>query len=123
MSEKKTLLIVEDEPEVLELLQDAFAESYRIITARNGNEGLDTFLKNQGEIDGIVTDLMMPEMCGDELIQEVRKVNSELPIIMITAFEEKRKDVRKLVKDLNAMFIKKPFSIVEFKRIVMESIH
>lgn len=81
------LLYVEDE-------EDAHAQysqflkrlSGILITAKNGAEGLEAFKKHAPDI--VVTDIMMPEMDGLTMAQEIREIEPSVPIIIITAFEQ-----------------------------------
>ncbi|MBR0599898.1 response regulator transcription factor [Sinanaerobacter chloroacetimidivorans] len=83
--EKKTILIVDDEIKILILLKDFLeAEGFLILTAQDGKAALEVFQKEQGRIDFIVLDVMMPEMDGWTLCREIRK-QSMVPILMLTA--------------------------------------
>lgn len=69
---QKKLLIVEDEPMLLEILVDRFnKENFEVITAINGQKGLDQALKYHPDI--ILLDILMPIMGGMEMLNELRK--------------------------------------------------
>jgi DNA-binding NtrC family response regulator len=77
-----TILLVDDEPAVLFMMQDALSESgHRIVTARSGEEALPLL----GEADVVVTDLSMPGMDGLGLLAEAQRADTELPVILVTA--------------------------------------
>ena len=83
---QNTLLIVEDNEELLQLMIRLLQREYNVISALNGKEALD-ILNNQErkEIDLIVSDIMMPEMDGIELCKKVKGQleTSHIPIIQI----------------------------------------
>ena len=80
-----TVLVVEDDSAMRALLEEQLEEAgYRVFTAAEGGEGLELVLRQS--IDVVVTDLKMPGMKGDELLGEIRERDSELPVVLITAF-------------------------------------
>lgn len=87
---KATLLVVEDEPNLLFGIRDILElDGYRVITARNGQEALTAL---QATIpDLIISDVMMPQMDGTELLKEIRKREDwvAIPFIFLTAKGEK----------------------------------
>ncbi len=103
-----SILVVDDEPNYLvvlsELLRD---EGFEIFTASSGKEGLEVF--KEVDLDLIITDMQMPEMDGLQFLQEIKKKESEIPVIMITAYAE----VEKAVTAMQAgafSYLAKPFS-------------
>ena len=78
------LLIVDDDKEIRELLKvDLQLSGYLVDTANDGQEGLAMALKNAYDL--ILLDVMMPKMDGFEVCQNIRKVNKEIPILLLTA--------------------------------------
>ncbi len=86
---KFTLLYVEDDDvirvELSQLLISFFSEVH---VAKNGKEGLRTFLENQDDIDLILTDVNMPELNGIEMIKKVRDFDKKIPVIFATAHSD-----------------------------------
>ncbi len=82
-----TILYAEDEAALreitLNILRGFTKKQY---VAENGAEGLELFKQNESEIDLIITDVNMPVMNGLEMIKEIKKINSNIPIIVATAF-------------------------------------
>ena len=79
------ILVVEDEPLVREVIGVYLAEdSHQITTAENGREGLEKF--RAGEFDLVMTDRSMPEMNGDALAAEIKKINPAQPVLLLTGF-------------------------------------
>lgn len=84
-SQKGTLLIVEDDNDILNYLKERMSESYRIITAGDGEEALEKV--NENEIDLILTDVMMAKMDGIKLCKTIKKNirTCHIPVIMLSA--------------------------------------
>lgn len=80
-----TIMLVEDNLELLEFISGSLSENYQIITASNGQEGLDQLKENQ--VDLILSDVMMPVMDGFEFTHKVKNdiETSHIPVILLTA--------------------------------------
>jgi signal transduction histidine kinase/ligand-binding sensor domain-containing protein/DNA-binding response OmpR family regulator len=80
-----TILLVEDNKELLELMRHILSKHYNIVTAKNGIEALDVVKDNKTDI--IISDVLMPEMDGLKLCREIKKdlKTSHIPIILLTA--------------------------------------
>jgi CheY-like chemotaxis protein len=77
------ILVVDDEPEVLLLLTDILESvGYEVVRATNGAEGLKEY--QQGAIDLIVTDIIMPDKEGLESIMDYKQLNPDVKIIAIS---------------------------------------
>ena len=106
----KRILIVDDEPRYLRLLEaNLRTEGYEVATAQDGVQAVDIF--SSQPIDLILLDIMMPRMDGFSTCQRIREYSS-VPIIMLTAKGEEQDRVRGL--DLGADdYLVKPFSATE----------
>ena len=105
------ILVVEDEPNMVAGLRDNFEfEGYKVITARDGVEGLQKALEESPDL--VVLDVMMPRMSGLEVCKQLRAKRGSIPIIMLTA---RGQEVDKVVGlELGADdYVTKPFSIRE----------
>lgn len=83
--DKPTILLVEDDIEILEMLEQIFSPTYQVHTATNGQEGLDSACQLQPDI--ILSDVMMPVMSGKDLCYKIKN-NIELsyiPVVLLTA--------------------------------------
>ena len=103
----KKILLVDDEPEILEICRDYLkASGYEVITAKDGAQGLSAARREKPDL--LVLDLMMPEMDGLDLCRTIRR-ESNVPIIMLTARVE---ETDKLIGlELGADdYMTKPFS-------------
>ncbi len=78
------ILVVDDEINILTLINKLLTnQGYTVFTAKDGAEAFDIYLDKH--IDMVITDEMMPQLSGNELVEAIRKENQTLPIIMVTA--------------------------------------
>ena len=107
----ETVLIVEDDAAMLRGLKDNFAYAgYTVLTADDGEKGLDTALEAKPDL--IILDIMLPKINGYEICRLLRAEKMEMPIIMLTAKGEESD----IVLGLNLVaddYVTKPFSIKE----------
>jgi len=86
MAEKRTVLFVDDDEQILRSLERGLLdESYNKLFAKSGNEALEILRKE--EVHVIVTDMCMPEMSGLELLRTSRKENSNIIGMVLTGYE------------------------------------
>jgi PAS domain S-box-containing protein len=83
---EETILFVEDEDRVRDAGQRVLQSlGYRVLTASNGGEALKVF-QESGEVDLVLTDMVMPEMGGRELIQELKRIAPDIKALVITGY-------------------------------------
>ena len=89
-SSKPAILLVEDDPSILKLLEFIFKKDYEVILAVNGKQALEKILQQKPDI--IVSDIMMPEMSGLELKKDLNNnpETSKIPFIFLTAMGDKQ---------------------------------
>lgn len=104
---KGKVLIIEDEPKIIEILRLYLEkEGYQVVTADDGGKGLDLFKREKPNV--IILDLMLPSIDGIEVCRAVRKI-SNVPIVILTARGEEIDRILGL--ELGADdYITKPFS-------------
>lgn len=84
---KTTVLYVEDDDSTREELEYFLEKKvYKLIVAKNGQEGLELYNKHNPDL--IVTDIQMPVMNGIKMIKSLKEINPNLPIVIITAFND-----------------------------------
>jgi putative two-component system response regulator len=113
MKDKPVILVVDDKPQNIELLEAHLVpQGYEIVKAANGEEALEKLSSNQ--IDLILLDVIMPGMDGFEVSRRVRQdeKNRLLPIILVTALRETEDRVRGIEAGCDD-FISKPFDKME----------
>ncbi len=108
---KIRVLLVEDEETLAMIIKDTLdAQGFDIITAANGEEGLEKFFKVKPKV--LVADIMMPKMDGFEMVRRIRQTNQLTPVLFLTA----RSAINDVVKgfELGANdYLKKPFGMQE----------
>jgi DNA-binding NtrC family response regulator len=106
MSEK--ILVVDDEPDMLKLLGMIIREKtrYESVTTNNPLEAVEIVKKGGATV--IITDLKMPGLDGIELLEAVRRLNQDIPVIFITAYGSVESAVETMQKG-GFDFITKPF--------------
>jgi PAS domain S-box-containing protein len=115
---KEHILLVDDEPLVVEVLQEMLEQQgYRVTTADGSLNALEVFRKEPQDFDLVITDMTMPKLTGDRLSQEIKKIRADIPIILCTGYSNKLADKSALdfgVQD----FMVKPIRQVDLVRIV-----
>lgn len=96
---KKKILVVDDEPDFLEMIKLRLeANDYEVITASNGEEALRR--AEEESPDAVLLDILMPKVDGLEVLKRIRRRNKNLPIFIITAFSTE--ELFKLANKLHA---------------------
>jgi DNA-binding NtrC family response regulator len=113
MHSKGRILIVEDDPSVLSILSENFEAGFpEVVTAENGAEALMKF--KPYDYDLIISDIRMPEMDGFSLLENVRKMDPEVPFFMMTGFPNNQTVSTALQKGADDL-IPKPFHFEQLK--------
>ncbi len=116
LSGHEKILVVDDEEEVLKFIKDILeTHGYKVIPARNPLAAVDTFKKLSGEIDLVITDIVMPLMQGKELINNLKAIRPDIKIIAISGYSDEI-----ITKDKTTIneFVKKPFEVNQLLSIV-----
>jgi two-component system cell cycle sensor histidine kinase/response regulator CckA len=116
-----TILLVEDE-EGLRALNARGLQSrgYTVIQAGNGVEALEEFERQGGEVDLVVSDVVMPEMDGPTLMKELKKRNPDIKIIFVSGYAEDAFD-KSLPDHQQFNFLAKPFTLKQLVTVVKET--
>lgn len=116
-----TIVIIDDNEEILWILENILSEDYRILTAKNGHEGF-TLITN-GLPDLIITDIMMPEQDGISLTKQIKlnPYTMHIPIVIISAKSSMDNKIEGIESGADA-YITKPFEAQYVKAIVRQLI-
>ncbi len=113
-----TILLVEDEPQLLEVAK-ALLETlgFSVIAATNGVEALEQFRTNAADIRLVLTDIGMPLMNGYQLLAELKKINPKLPIVVSSGFGDTIVTSKIDPGDMAGM-ISKPYSYDQLREVL-----
>jgi CheY-like chemotaxis protein len=104
------ILVVDDELEMLDLVEALLeGRADRVYTARNGKDALDLLARRRDEVDAVITDYVMQDVNGMELLKSIREEHGALPVIMMTGHGEKSLVIEALRNHCNG-FLEKPFT-------------
>lgn len=112
MKMKASVLIVDDDPDIRDVLSLLLSEEYSVFTAADGMSAIST-VKSNPSIDLIVLDVMMPGMSGFDACSEIRRI-SNAPILFLTA-KSAENDRLSAYKSGGDDYLTKPFSHAELK--------
>jgi len=108
---KNKILVVDDEPSILELIEyNLESNDYQVTTATDGEMALDK--ANSDEFDLMLLDQMLPKMSGIEVLKKMRKSGNLTPVIFLTALDSEDNKIEGLISGADD-YITKPFSIKE----------
>lgn len=106
-----TILVIDDEPVLRELAKSMLGQAgYNVITAKDGIEGTDVYLKNRDHIDLVLLDMMMPNKNGKETFIDLKDICSDIKVVMTSGFT-KDKRVEDVLRLGARDFIQKPYTI------------
>lgn len=123
MGKGEVILLVEDDDsaritiqEILELL------NYQVLLAENGREALDLFTWHEHEVALVLSDLMMPDLRGEELFAALKAKDSSVKMIAMTGYPLSKQS-QALLEEGRVEWIVKPFSIQQLAQTVRSALH
>ncbi len=121
MGQKRhTLLIVDDEPDVLDSLRHQFHRTYRVLTKTSGMDAVETLTTD--EVDLILSDQRMPGMTGDQLLKRARELKPEAIRMLFTGYA----DIQAVISAVNEghifRYILKPWDSAELEGIIRQGV-
>ena len=106
----ETILIVEDDEPLLRLLRFFLDDAgYNVLSAKNGEEAVETYINHRGEIDLVLTDLGLPGLTGKDEILTLERINPDVRIICASGFIVPKVEADMLQAGAKAI-IKKPYA-------------
>jgi DNA-binding response OmpR family regulator len=116
MSHEGSLLLIDDEPEVVDLLRDFFEElGYSVMSALNGRDAL--VLASLTRPDAVLLDIRMPELQGPDVLRELQKLDESIRVVMVSGTDDEA-----LARDLLTAgafdYVRKPFSFDHLETVV-----
>ena len=109
-SRAATVLVVEDEPHVRELVRVVLAQGgYAVVAASDAEEALALYRTDPARIDLVLSDVLMPGLSGAELATQLRTITPDVPVILMSGFTGDRIDPDSLPPDIKVL--EKPFKL------------
>ncbi len=106
----ETILLVDDEDSIRNFLSEILEEQgYKVINASNGKEGLHKFKEINDKIHLLISDIIMPKMSGQELANELRKLQPDIKVLFISG-NINNDFIKEQTPDSNVSFLHKPFT-------------
>ena len=117
---KGTVLFADDEDTVLAVGRRMLEHlGFTVLQARDGKEAVDIFRKNAEDLVLVILDLTMPHLSGDEVYTEIRRIRTDIPVIVSSGFGREDVMLRFAGKNL-AGYIQKPYRIGDLSAIIRE---
>jgi two-component system cell cycle sensor histidine kinase/response regulator CckA len=118
--ESELILLIDDEPVVREMWGDFLNMlGYRVITARDGKEGVALVEQRRDEIDLVILDLIMPRLGGRETLVKIREIKPDIKVIITSGYTEYEK-VKEMLGEKTVGFIPKPSRLEEISHKIRE---
>jgi PAS domain S-box-containing protein len=109
----ETLLLVDDEPMIIEVGRQILAAlGYNVLTAASGEEALEIFGRGHDRIDLLIIDMIMPQMSGGELFDKLKKIKPTVKVLLASGYSIEG-EAREILERGCAGFIQKPFTMSE----------
>jgi PAS domain S-box-containing protein len=106
-----TILLVEDEPSVMEITARMIERlGYTVIRARSGCEAIERYRENAAIVSVVILDMIMPEMSGGEVFEELKRVDPSVKVLLATGYSMQGQ-AREIMNRGCIGFIQKPFSM------------
>lgn len=105
-----TLLVIDDDDDIRDVVQDLFgSRGVRVLEARDGEEGVETFRENAASIDAVLLDLTMPGMSGTEVFKQLRLIRPDARVILSSGYSEQEASTR-IGSEQVVAFVQKPYT-------------
>lgn len=119
---QKKILIVDDEPDLIDILKQRLESRFRIISAPNGREGFDKAVTERPDL--ILSDILMPEADGYSLFTQLKKhvQTKDIPVVFISALGESS-EILKATQMGVADYLIKPLHLDELPDLVKKYSH
>jgi two-component system, cell cycle sensor histidine kinase and response regulator CckA len=122
LGQGELVLVVDDDATLKQVARSTLLKAgYQVLTAGDGQEALDIFQTHRQRIALVLTDMMMPRMDGHELIAEIRKLTSTIPILTMSGLVESRPAPGQPA--LISAFLNKPFTAESLLQSVHAALH
>lgn len=109
----KTILIVEDEPHMVRLLERFFSRhGYNVMVASDGEEAIEVYCRYKLRIDAVLLDARLPKTMGEEVFRRMKDENPGVHVVMTSGFLEAEKKTEMTLAGVK-LFVNKPYTLDE----------
>jgi len=116
----ESVLLVDDEDMIIDVGQEILEEmGYKVFLARSGKEAIETYEKNQHEIDMVILDMIMPDMGGGEAYDRMKEVDPNVKVLLSSGYSIEGQASDILARGCNG-FIQKPFSVKQLSHTIRQ---
>jgi len=117
MNTPLNILFVDDDP-MIRAVYEGFGEALNIdlIIVDNGKDAIEIFKEKYNEIACVILDIIMPDMNGIEVLEEIKKIYPDANVILVSGYTEKY--INKKLGYKNVVFLIKPILLVELKELL-----
>lgn len=117
---EETILLVDDEKYVRDVAKRQLQRlGYKALTASDGIEAVDIYKKKKKKIDLVLLDMVMPNLAGKETYLELKNINPDIKVVLISGFSQNDKATETL-KEGALAFLQKPFKLYELSKVLAE---
>jgi two-component system cell cycle sensor histidine kinase/response regulator CckA len=121
-SAKRTVLVVDDEPDVLQLIETILTEEgYEVIAAESADRAIEAFRNLPRRPDLLLTDVVMPGMSGPMLVDHLVGIEPQLKVLFMSGYDN-RHVVQRYVIEKGFRLISKPFTVKALRSAINEVI-
>lgn len=118
---RKFVLTIDDEADMLEIIKQCLeSEGFHVLTADSPKKGLELYEKRWREIGLVLLDYLMPEMTGDLVFECLQRINADVRVILLTAYEDRV--ARTMFETGLRGYIQKPFYVEDLVQRVREEL-
>jgi two-component system cell cycle sensor histidine kinase/response regulator CckA len=116
----ESVLLVDDEEMIIEVGQEILQEmGYKVLSAKTGQEAVDLYAKNKGQIDMVILDMIMPGMGGGETFDKIKEMHPEAKVLLSSGYSVEGQASEILARGCNG-FIQKPFSVKKLSQTIRQ---
>jgi len=116
------VLIIDDEEPVLDLCKQLVSlNGFNVITANNGEQGVEKILAHRNQLACVLLDVVMPEMGGNEVLREIERLDVDVPVVLMSGFSQTK--LESFLERPNVLrIIQKPFHAIEIKQAIRDGV-
>lgn len=120
---KGLVLVVDDEPIMRKIAVNVMENSgYQVLVAESGKLALEVFKKYQPKINLVLLDLLMPEISGSETFREMKKVQSDVSVLLVSGAKSDKR-IQELLAQGAKGFVEKPYTFPQLSQAAYNAIY